>query len=407
MASQSTVISTVRGNADLLVAEYDNDALVGWVNAALYQHNALYTFDTLPTAEVDCVVFLAWIKACYSRASKATQYYSIGGKEGSINKAEIVNNNLSLIPQLREEYVTLCHRLGVDPSPAIIVSDVTKFDVGSHGMTPVGAHMPPKTSVLTATGYTGTTVDLAWTEAQPKDTFLRYRIFYGTSAGLQDMTTLGDLNALYYGVSATKATLLKTYDEKWRISARVTGLDAETTYYFVVVLEDVNGRFSVSNEESIGTTTPIDQLSSLRYATFLIPDGLVPLRDYVKNVSFTDKITVESVQVQVTTAPDGEDLVFGVFTEADGGGDGVSIVIPEGSTSNAINGQRLIIPTTEAMFIRTGSTTGAAQDTTVIVAYRLAEKYSNVYNEEGEAEYRLTVAGTPPGEHVVIERRSN
>jgi hypothetical protein len=62
------------------------------------------------------------------------------------------------------------------------------------------------------------------------------------------MTTVGDTDAEYHGVDTNKATLLKSYTDKWRNACKLTSLTATTTYYFVVVTEDLNGKFSVSNE---------------------------------------------------------------------------------------------------------------------------------------------------------------
>jgi len=400
MASTTTLVTTLRGNASIEPSEYDDTRLQGWLNDALNQHNHRYTLGTLPTHEIDCVIFLAWIKVCYARASAATLFYSVSGRSGSINKAEIVRNNLDLAQVLREDYISLCQRLGVNPAPEIVVSDVTKMDESLHAMTPVSAHTAPQVSTLSISNHTGTSVDLAWTEAIPKDTFLRYRLFFGNEAGLQDMTTLGDLDTTYYGVDNSKAQLLKTYDEIWRTSCRITGLDETLDYYFVLVVEDVNGKFSVSNEVSSGPAIPPEASSSLRYATFLLSGTLRPNVEYVQNISFTDKIKIETLNVQASTAPVDESLVVRVSTESGGGGESIELELVENDHAATLVDQNVLVPYDKAVFISTGSTVGAAADVQVIIGYRVAEKYS-IVEHDGE-DYRLSVEGTPA--HVVIEK---
>jgi len=265
MSVLSSLAARLRANASIQVSEYDDTQLETWITDAIHQHNRKYTFQTLPEYEQEAVVYLAWIKTCYARASRASMYYSVGGREGSVNKAEIVSNNIQLVSFLREEYITLCERIGVNPAAEIIVSDVTKFDPSAHMMTPVSAHRPPAASTLYALNFTGTEVDLTWTEAKPSDTFVRYRLWVGNSPGLADLTTVGDEDAEYNGVDTSKATLLKTYDDKWRNSCRISGLSTGSAYYFIVVLEDINGRFSVSNEVSTVSVVPVEVVSGFSW----------------------------------------------------------------------------------------------------------------------------------------------
>jgi len=268
MASTATMIAALRGNAAVLSTEYADSVLTDWVQAALYQHNRRYTVATLPANEVDAVIFLAWIKLCYARAATASQYFSISGRSGSVNKGEMVGHNLEMLRFLREEYITLCQRIGVNPAPEIIVSDFTILDESQNVMTPTSAHIPPITSVVGTQNYTGTTLDLYWSEAQPGDTFLRYRVFYGTEEGLADLATLGDLEAEYPGIDEDKATLLVTYIEKWRVACRVTGLTAGTHYYFIVMVEDINGRFAISDEVSTDhAPAPAETVNNFQWYT--------------------------------------------------------------------------------------------------------------------------------------------
>lgn len=251
MADKPTMLATLRAYTACTTTEFDDTKLNDWLDKALAQHNRKYTFASLPVAEVDLVLFLAWIKVAMARAGQATQYYSLSGRAISGDKSQVMRNNLELMRELRQEYVTACGRTGINPAPEIIVSEFTVLDESISGYTPVNANIAPDPVLLTPTYASGATATLSWTEAKPRDAFVKYQVFVGTTAGLQDLTTLTDENPTYPGVDASKATLLGTYTDIWKTAIKASGLVAGTTYYFVVVLSDCNRRLSISNEVSV------------------------------------------------------------------------------------------------------------------------------------------------------------
>lgn len=249
------MLATLRGYTGCAVSEYDDTKVNDWLAKALAQHNRRYTFATLPSAEEDLVLFLAWIKVAMARAGAATQYFSLSGRAATGDKSQIMRNNLELARELRIEYVTACGRTGINPAPEIIVTSATILDESISGMTPINAHSAPEAITLSAGAVSGGTSVLSWTQAMPRDTFTHYQVFFGTTAGLQDLSTLTDDNPRYPGIDAAKATLLGTYTEIWKTAVKASGLVAGTTYYFVVVLTDCNRRLSISNEVSVTPAT--------------------------------------------------------------------------------------------------------------------------------------------------------
>jgi len=365
--SQASLLSTLRSNSAMLSTEYTDTQVNVWLNDALNQHTKTYTWTTLPDREKDAVVLLSWIKVCFARASKASTYFSVSGREGSTNKGEIVAHNLELARTLREEYVLLCGRLGINPAPEIIVSDVSIMDESLHGETMTEANIAPQSTVLTASGWTGTTVKLSWTEAMPRGSFSRYELYYGTESGLKDMSTMGDDDAEHLGVG-TKATFIRSYTAIERVCTLITDLVAITDYYFVVVLVDVNGRISVSNEVSAGPTEESVPESTTEYMTFFLGGTLTSDTDYISNVVFSADIAISSVSITLTGAPADAACTISIFKAASGSGDSFDVTIPIGSTSGSNTGS-FEITTDDALFLRTGVATGSAVGATVVIGY--------------------------------------
>lgn len=370
--SKATALTALRTNANILSTEYTDTQLNNWLDDALNQHTKAYTFDTLPARQVDCVVLLAWIKACYARASKASLYFSVSGREGSTNKAEIVSSNLQLVTQLRDEYITLCGRLGISAAPEIIVSDVQILDESLNAETPIEAHEAPQVPVLVASNWTGTSVTLSWGESVPRNTFSRYEIYYGTEPGLEDRTTFGEDSVVHLGVSATKAIFIKSLTSIEKTCIGLTDLVALTNYYFVIVLVDINGRISVSNEVSCGPNVPVPPPTpALEYLSFYLGGVLSPNTDYIANVAFGHDIVVKSVAINLQTAPATDPLVLKIFAEEYGAGASLDTIVAAGSTSGSNTGAFSII-TSKALFLRTGATTGSAVGANVVIGYELS-----------------------------------
>lgn len=370
--SKATALSTLRTNACIPSTEYTDTQLNVWLDDALNQHTKVYTFDTLPARQIDAVVLLAWIKVCYARASKASMYFSISGREGSINKAEIVSNNLQLVTQLREEYITLCGRLGISAAPEIVVSDFEIMDESVGAETPTEVHQAPQVPVLVASDWAGTTVTLSWGEAVPRNTFSRYEIYFGTESGLEDRTTLGEDNPVHLGVSATKATFIKSLTSIEKNCISIGDLNPAIDYYFVIVLVDINGRIAVSNEVFCGPSAPVPPPTpALEYLSFFLGGTLTPNTDYISNIAFGHNVAVKSVSINLQTAPSGSPLILSVFAEAAGAGASLDTTVPIASTSGSNTGDFAII-TSKALYLRTGATTGGAVGANVVIGYEIS-----------------------------------
>jgi len=370
--SKAICLTTLRTNASIVSTEYSDTQINVWLDDALHQHTKEFSFDTLPERQNDAIVLLSWIKVCYARASKASLYFSVGGKEGSTNKAEIVSSNLQLVTQLREEYTVLCGRLGINAAPEIIVSDATILDGSVNAETPTEAWAAPDTPVLVASAWDGTSVTLSWDEAHPRTSFSRYELYYGTEAGLEDLRTLGEDGIEHLGVSPTKAIYIRALVSIEKVCIGLTDLVAETDYYFVVVIVDINGRIAVSNEVSCGPSAPVPvPTPTLEYLTFFLGGTLTPDTDYIANVVFGNDITIKSVAINVQSAPSGDPLLVKIFSEAGGLGASFDTTVAAGAT-NGSNTGAFAIPTTKALFLRTGATTGGAVGANAVIGYELS-----------------------------------
>lgn len=366
--SQAALLSTLRTDANVSASEYTDSQMGSWLDDALAQHNRTYTWTTLPSTEEEPVRLLAWIQVCRARASKASMYFSVSGEEGSVNKAEILQNNLQMIEQLRRDYLDICGRLGLSGAPEVRVSDLQAVNPVIHGMVPVPVHQAPGTLTLFAENYADTTIELYWTEATPRSTFVRYRLFMGTVAGLQDMSTLtSDTPQTYQGVDNDKVTWIGDFTSIEQTRVRITGLTAGVTYYFVVVLEDINSRISVSNE--VATTEASETPATVQYLTFVLAGTLTINTDYVSGVAFGRAITITSISVSVTTAPSGGACVVRVYKAAGGAGAYLEASVASGANAGSNTGT-FEIGAAEALYVRTGTVNGAVQ-ATVLLGYTL------------------------------------
>lgn len=364
---RDSVISAVRANAGIATSEYDDTRLGEWADTALKQHNRKYEWATTPAHEFEPVMLLAWIQVCRARAGKATQYFSVNGREGSTNKAEIVNNSISLIRELREEYKTACGRLGINPSPEIIVSDITVMDESSHGLVPITAHTAPQVSTLYISNITSSTVDLRWDACRPATSFLRYVLYYGTTPTLKDDTNIGDTIS-NPGV-ADHAVRLQEFTNITHTAARITGLTEGTAYYFIVVVEDVNALYSISNE--VSNQDESEEAESETHSLQLFLSGtLTSTMEYATALTFAGQsVTITRMLVTVQTPPSTGALQLQLYREANGAGASFEVSVALGQSSGSNSGS-FTVESTQALYLRTG-TAGGAAGATVIIEYTL------------------------------------
>jgi len=220
-----------------------------FLEEAIQRHNDEYTWDTLPAKERPAVLLLAWKTVCFVRATEiGSHQFSVTGQQGSSNPAERFNYLMQLVEKLEKEYETLCDDIGV-ASDDVTVGTIIRVDKLTDWVIPYNQHTGPTASTLAVTASGATQVDLVWTqEAVPG--FFRYSVFYDTSPGLEDLTTLNEANPTHYGITSS-ASLLSTITAIHKTALRVTDLEAGQLYYFVVQTMDSSKHVSLSNEVEI------------------------------------------------------------------------------------------------------------------------------------------------------------
>lgn len=365
MADVVSLIADLRVTADIASTELTDTQLQEWVVASLAQHNPSYTLGSLPSAEAPLVKYLTWILVCYWRANKAAKYYSVSGRDGSSNKAEVMRNNLDMAEKLREQYEKLAKQMGVDPAPAIIVSDITKFDPTESAMTPDNAHNPPNTPTLTLTHYddVGGTVRLSWTKASPASTFIRYRIFYSTTTDeIYDVSTLDEDYGTYSGISPD-ATLLRTVDDIQRLGTLVENLDPGEDYHFAVMVEDTNGRTAVSPTVSVGPNYPLQNESALTFGEFLLEGVLSASTTFQTGLGYEGTKRLRKATLSVDVAPVTNPLIVIVSIGGASARD-LTITLPVGETSVTEDFNETL-QDSETFSIKTGATVGSTENATL------------------------------------------
>jgi len=135
--------------------------------------------------------------------------------------------------------ITLSGNYGDSGKLAVaIFEDQVGVGGDTSGVAPTPVILSPPINITT------NKMDLIWTQNINSD-FSSYKIYYSTSSGLDDL-------------SGTLFTIIGTQTEN---TATITGLTANTTYYFKVYVFDTEGLKSASNEVSSktgssGTTLP-------------------------------------------------------------------------------------------------------------------------------------------------------
>lgn len=253
-----------KGYATISATEFgddqaETDVVVDQIlDDALTAHNPSYTFSTLPTRENYAVLLKAWSMVEWARAGRGdADQYPMNAPQGGGDKSQMMRNHIELAEKLEARYVVECERLGIglggDEAAGVSVGTMYRTDPVTDRIVPdVVNPAPPEVVLVEATGITGTTLDLSWTESKITD-FNYYKIYRHTSAGLEDLTTLNTDGSKYLGI-IDAATEVDTIYQRYKVNYRVTGLASGTTYYFVVMVGDRNNRVSISNEISATTT---------------------------------------------------------------------------------------------------------------------------------------------------------
>ena len=253
MATQADLRSRLRravSDIDPTDYEFEDPILNGVLDDALARHKSTITYSSLPKDEEYPVLLLAWRNVCLVRAGNHTQFFSISSEEGSGDKSQVMQNNITLARELLEEYQDSSHGDTIQ-----VATLLTRERFREVLLPDVAVPLPPVLTLATPTGATTTTLSLSWDKPSITD-FNRYVVFRHTSAGLKDLTRLTSTDTdenKDFGIAAAATKVKEIYDRDL-VNYKVTGLTSGTTYYFVIVLVNNNGKISHSNEVSGATS---------------------------------------------------------------------------------------------------------------------------------------------------------
>jgi hypothetical protein len=230
------------------------ELLPRWAASSLVSHNPQYTWANVPDREIDCVILLAWIKVCRFRANKFAQ--DINEKSGSgytQDSGTPYKKNMDLAKQLMEDYKQLVSDLKLIPvSEGVQQSDIlTENDFNAVG--PANALPTPDAPVLQqpqSGDITQTSVILRWSAAYFSN-FHSFVILSDTSPNLyQDWNT-----DKIFGIEKlrTDVELIKEVYVFQDQAIKVTGLEPNTQYYFMIVTRARSGVAAYSNEIAVTT----------------------------------------------------------------------------------------------------------------------------------------------------------
>ncbi len=129
-------------------------------------------------------------------------------------------------------------------------TDSITGELNGGGGNDTAAPVPGDNGAIVCSNPTATSVDLSWTAASDNTTAtedLEYQVFYSTSDNITGVTAAGD--------NGTPSTIGWTANI---VTHTVSSLSAETTYYFVVVVQDEAGRAAAYTPTSVATILPDD-----------------------------------------------------------------------------------------------------------------------------------------------------
>ena len=222
------------------------DALPDYVQAAIVQHDKGLTIDSLPEAEEECVLTLAWIKVCLVRASKAAQDANITGAAGfGADRNSPYNKNMSLAKDLMARYSTLCS--SIQPSKSrVVTGQLYVRDQVFDALVPLMMNQSPTKILLSGSVAADNTAILSWTVDQMTD-FHEFLLFFmeGTDAIYQQWNNFSALGVARINDGATKVF---SYNSPQISSVKATEVDHTKTNRFLLVMRTRSGSYVYSNE---------------------------------------------------------------------------------------------------------------------------------------------------------------
>ncbi len=258
MATATNIASSLEKRASVQASEGITPSdLNELVTAALAEHNFALTFATLPDNQTELVLLLAWIRLCYTRASKIVNDANLSGAAGfGQDRNTPFAKNMQLAASLRSQYDFLCDKLGLDPTPAassVVVSSLRMADALLSGApVPLSVAPVPPIPVLSVVGdISGTSLIIAWTFA-PFEYF--YSFILLNLIGTIDPIIKQEWNIISQSTvprTSNLATVLFTLHDPRQLSLKLIDIDRSQVQRYMIVAKSKAEDYSYSNEISL------------------------------------------------------------------------------------------------------------------------------------------------------------
>ena len=247
------LIGHLRGFGDVPHDELTDSQLSSFIwNAAKVFNPDILDWSEIEPIEEFGIALWAAMAVTDERMMASAKYFPIDSRVGKTDPSVRVRNNIEIKKALRQQFEDYLNDNGITiGDPGILQSELIRRDLLIDINVPADVQAAPPRSTLQLLAKTATSVDLQWVQAVISD-FAQYIVYYDTNPNIVDPTRKsGDLLD-HVGVREA-SMLLSEITDQWDNALRVTALTANTVYYFVVGVQDLNGRITFSNELVVAT----------------------------------------------------------------------------------------------------------------------------------------------------------
>lgn len=222
-----------------------------WAGAKVFNPGIL-AWEQIEELEKHGILLWSAMAVADFRMQSSAKYFPIKSRVGETDPSKRVDNNVKIKQTLRKQFEDYLNDNGITiGDPGILVGDLIRRNLITDESVPPGVRNSPLPVSLQATTKTVNTIDLQWTKTLIPD-FSGYIVYVDTVPNLKDNTRLAE--STNRGVrSDIPSENIFSVNTQAQTGLRLTDLVTNTPYWIVVVVQDFNGRVSVSNEIQVVT----------------------------------------------------------------------------------------------------------------------------------------------------------
>lgn len=245
---RKSLLSKLRGFADAKPDEIPDTDLSSYLwSGALRLHPGISSWEEIESVKEYGVLLLAAISVADFRMMASAQYFPITSRVGSTDPSVRVRSNVEIKAALMKQFDAYMEQSGISSGNEILVGELFKRDAIGDVLIPIDTSPSPPKLTLTLLAQTATEISIGWNNPGIAD-FDSYTIYMSTSPNIEDKTRYAE--EFNTGVRSDASGVL-CIPTQWDIAARLGGLTTGTTYWIVVVCQNINSKVSVSNEISV------------------------------------------------------------------------------------------------------------------------------------------------------------